>query len=138
MARDDATLRYASALAQSCGLQVTVEDVQIKGQPERRLCTVWRGSARQFRALWLIRPNDRFETMVKWQWVHPMLVRGYMYRIGPDSYRYVVEYANTPTPQARTKILAHAKDDRGYQRFKRTLLVPVAVPDDEGDGMNMD
>ena len=127
---NDQRLRYASAIAAACGLHTSIEPARCRaldGQPEK-LCHVWRGTAEQFGRLWVLAPGDRnFATFKKMRWICPGWLRGHLYREGPDSYRYVIEFGWGLTRQMENKILCHAHTDARFQRFMGRLVEPVKL-----------
>jgi len=127
---NDLRFRYASAIAAACGLQTSIEVAHcpsLDGRPEV-LRHVWRGTNEQFGRLWVLAPGDgNFTTFKKMRWLCPGWLRGHLYREGPDSYRYIIEFGCGLSRQMENKILRQAHADIGFQRFMGRMIEPVKL-----------
>lgn len=121
-------IRYASAIASTCGLQVSVEPAKCTwqdGEPEIPR-HVWRGTSEQFRQPWFMATGAiDFTSFKHKRWVCPGWLRGHLFRDGPDSYRFVIEFAFGPTRQMERRISQQAVSDVAYQLFRHQLFQPV-------------
>lgn len=122
-------IRYATALAASQGLRVSVEIAQ--SENGEQLCVVWQGTQQQFRALWFVPPLVSFDSMRKRRYFHPSWLRGDLFRLGSDEFRYVVHWSYSLSAQQRTKIARIAAEDPSYQRFLAATLTKVELHDEE-------
>lgn len=121
--------RYASIKAADAGLTVTVECVERSG--DRKLCIVWRGSEGQFRATKYF--SKKPYSFPKWErWHSPGELRGYIYRDGPDQFRYVIEWCYEISAIAASRHAKQALQDQDYLRFRETLI--EALPETDSGG----
>ena len=131
---NDLRFRYADQIASSCGLHTSIEVARclnLDGRPEIPR-HVWRGTAEQFGRLWFLTSKDKdFTNLKKKRWLHPGWLRGPLYREGPNSYRWVIEFGWGLSRKMENKIFGRAHADAGFQRFRAAILTKIELHDEE-------
>jgi hypothetical protein len=117
--------KYASYIAQSCGLQVSVAS-GTSGGGFGKTVIVWRGSEAQFRETGFIAPGFQFN-LKNCRWFCPAWLRGSLYREGKDLFRYEIAFSHTLNSREKKKVVCKALSDENYQQFRAKTLVPVDV-----------
>lgn len=117
----DLPTRYASAIAEVCGMRVSVE---VPGRPSiYPLVITWRGSEAQFRATGFVVKSQRFDFKSARIRFCPVWLRGHLHREGPDKFRFDIESANDLSKIQEGKISRLAAGHDCYQAFRQVLLV---------------